>query len=65
LATPAYGVEALGLPRAFPSGSVCPSEKIRVLAFVLSNSENISCVGFLKPKIAENRNWRFGILLIG
>jgi hypothetical protein len=29
--------------------------KIRLLAFVLSNSENISCVAFLKHKIAENR----------
>ena len=39
--------------------------KIEGLAFVSSNSENISCVRFLKPKTAENRNWRFGILLIG
>ena len=39
--------------------------KIGPWAFVSSNSENISCVGFLKPKTAENRNWRFGILLIG
>jgi hypothetical protein len=29
--------------------------KIEVLAFVLSNSENISCVAFLKHKTAENR----------
>ena len=40
--------------------------KIRVLtALISSNSENISFVGFLKPKTAENSNWRFGILLIG
>jgi hypothetical protein len=35
------------------------------LAFVLSNSENISCITFLKYKIAQNRNWHYGILLIG
>jgi hypothetical protein len=29
--------------------------KTRLLAFVLSNSENISCVSLLKHKIAENR----------
>jgi hypothetical protein len=29
--------------------------KIGTSAFVLSNSENISCVAFLKHKIAENR----------
>jgi hypothetical protein len=29
--------------------------KIRLLAFVLSNFENISCVAFLKHKTAENR----------
>jgi hypothetical protein len=39
--------------------------KIGGLAFVSSNSENISYVEFMKPKTAENRNWRFGILLIG
>jgi hypothetical protein len=31
------------------------SRKIGGSAFVLSNSENISCVAFLKHKIAENR----------
>jgi hypothetical protein len=31
------------------------SEKIGTSAFVLSNSENISCVAFLKHKTAENR----------
>jgi hypothetical protein len=30
-------------------------EKIRLLAFVLSNSENIYCVSLLKHKTAENR----------
>jgi hypothetical protein len=29
--------------------------KIRLLELVSSNSENISCVAFLKHKIAENR----------
>jgi hypothetical protein len=31
------------------------SGKIRLLELVLSNSENISCVAFLKHKITENR----------
>jgi hypothetical protein len=31
------------------------SGKIKGLAFVSSNSENISCVAFLKFKTAENR----------
>jgi hypothetical protein len=31
------------------------SGKIEGLAFVSSNSKNISCVAFLKHKIAENR----------
>ena len=39
--------------------------KIRSWALISSNSENISLLGFLKPKTAENRNWHFGILLIG
>jgi hypothetical protein len=42
-----------------PSGSLSVfgklPGKIRLLAFVSSNSENISCVAFLKHKIAENR----------
>jgi hypothetical protein len=42
-----------------PSGSLsvlilCPG-KIGVLELVSSNSENISCVAFLKHKTAENR----------
>jgi hypothetical protein len=41
------------------------SGKIGTLAFVSSNSENISCVAFLKHKIPENRNWHCGISLIG
>jgi hypothetical protein len=47
-----------------PSGSLSVfgkfPEKIRLLDFVLSNSENISCVAFLKHK-----NSRCGILSIG
>ena len=39
--------------------------KIGTSVFELSNSENISCVTFLKHKTAENRNWHCGILLIG
>jgi hypothetical protein len=38
--------------------------KIGTLAFVSSNSKNIS-LGILNRKIAENRNWHSGILLIG
>jgi hypothetical protein len=40
-------------------------EKIGGLALISSNSENISLLGSLKPKIAENSNWLFGISLIG
>src|SRR5215217_7235612 len=35
--------------------------KIGYWALISSDSENISLLGFLKPKTAENRNWRFGI----
>jgi hypothetical protein len=42
-----------------PSGSLLVfgklPGKIRLLELVSSNSENISCVAFLKHKIAENR----------
>jgi hypothetical protein len=42
-----------------PPGSrlvlVLRPRKIRLLELVSSNSENISCVAFLKQKIAENR----------
>jgi hypothetical protein len=42
-----------------PSGSLSVfgklPGKIRLLAFVSSNFENISCVAFLKHKTAENR----------
>jgi hypothetical protein len=42
-----------------PSGSLSVfgklPRKIRLLELVSSNSENISCVAFLKHKIAENR----------
>src|SRR5215218_7779701 len=39
--------------------------KIGPWAVISSNSENISLLGFLKPKTAQNSNWLFGILLIG
>ena len=39
--------------------------KILTEFFVPCNSENISCVGFLKRKTAENRKLALGILLIG
>ena len=35
--------------------------KKRYWALISSNSENISLLGFLKPKTAENSNWLFGI----
>jgi hypothetical protein len=41
------------------------SGKIGTLAFVSSNSENISCVAFLKHKNSINRDWHYGISLIG
>ena len=41
------------------------SNKIGILQFILSDSENISCTTFLKPKTAENMNWHCGTLLIG
>ena len=39
--------------------------KIGCWVLISSDSENISLLGFLKPKTAENSNWLFGILLIG
>ena len=39
--------------------------KILTDVFVPCNSENISCVGFLKRKTTENRKLALGILLIG
>ena len=38
---------------------------VRSGVFVPCNSENISCVGFLKRKTSENRKLALGILLIG
>jgi hypothetical protein len=47
---PPYGVPA-SWPSSFsPFGLRVVSEKIGTLGFVLSNSENISCVTFLKQK---------------
>jgi hypothetical protein len=49
----------MSLPSGPPSGSlsvlVLHPGKIGVSVFSLSNSENISCVAFLKHKTAENR----------
>jgi hypothetical protein len=42
-------------PLRLISGLRDASGKIEGLAFVLSDSENISCVAFLKHKTAENR----------
>ena len=44
-----------GAPLRLPSGLRVASGKILTLAFVWSNSDNISLLAFLKPKIAENR----------
>ena len=42
-------------PLRLPFGLRVASGKILTLAFVLSNSKNISLLAFLKPKTAENR----------
>ncbi|KAK1680458.1 hypothetical protein QYE76_041306 [Lolium multiflorum] len=55
---------AAPVPLPFPSVFWKLRGKIVPWALISSNSENISFVGFLKPKTAENNNWRFGILLI-
>jgi hypothetical protein len=67
----------LGVARAMawcgrPLGPLClcfgirlVSGKIGTLAFILSNSENISCVTFLKKKQQKTGNWHCGISLIG
>jgi hypothetical protein len=51
-------------PGSSPSLLWTPSVCQVTLAFVSSNSENISCVTFLKHKTTENMNWHCGILLI-
>ena len=55
----------LGAPLRLSFGLRERVRKIGTLAFVSSNSENISRTTFLKSKTAENRNWHCGILLIG
>jgi hypothetical protein len=52
---PPPGVAALWPPSGSPLVFVLHPGKIGVSAFVSSNSENISCVAFLKHKTAENR----------
>ena len=51
--------QAWGGPTRAARGCVslapCPLGEILTLAFVPSNSENISLLAFLKPKTAENR----------
>ena len=66
-ATPGGGVGVVALMLRFISASVLyvSTTNIRLLVFIPSISENISCVGFLKPKTAENRNSHCGILSIG
>jgi hypothetical protein len=52
---PPRGEPALWHSSGSLSVLVLRSGKIGVLVFVSSNSENISCVAFLKHKTAENR----------
>ena len=40
-------------------------DNVRSGVFIPCNSENISCVGFLKRKTVENRTLALSILLIG
>jgi hypothetical protein len=54
-AAPPHGEAALWPPSSSLSVLVLRLGKIGVSVFGLSNSENISCVAFLKHKIAENR----------
>ena len=65
LAAPRGGVATLWPPLRLSFGLRLRLVKLGTSQFVSSNSENISCVTFLKPKTAENRNWHCGILLIG
>jgi hypothetical protein len=54
-ATPPHGEAGpWPLSGSFSVPVLCPG-KIGVWVFVSSNSENISCVAFLKHKIAKNR----------
>ena len=62
---PPYGVGPLLPASDSPSMFWNLPGKIRYLAFVSSNSENIARTAFLEPKTTENRNWHFDILLIG
>jgi hypothetical protein len=52
---PPHGEPALWPPSGSRSVSVLRMGKIEVSVFVLSNSENISYVAFLKQKTTENR----------
>jgi hypothetical protein len=52
---PALGVAAPWPPSGSHSVFVLSPGKIGGSGFVSSNSKNISCVAFLKHKIAENR----------
>jgi hypothetical protein len=52
---PPHGEAALWPPSGSPSVLVLCPGKIGVWVFISSNSENISCVAFLKHKTAENR----------
>jgi hypothetical protein len=59
LVTPPYGVASPWLLSVSALDSVLCREN-RNFGFVLSNSENISCVGFLKHK--NSREWGTGTM---
>jgi hypothetical protein len=64
--TPPPGVVGPWPPSGSSSVFVLRSGKIGGSAFVLSNSENISCVAFLKHKNSKKiGNWHCGISSIG
>ena len=65
LAAPRGGLEAVGLPLACPSGSVCPAEKQEVWLLFRRIPRIFLDQLFWNTKTAENRNWHCGILLIG
>jgi hypothetical protein len=63
---PPHGEPALWAPSGSLSILVIHAGKIGVLVLVSSNSENISCVAFLKHKKQQKiGNWHCGILSIG
>ena len=56
---------ALGAPPQVPSGLRKLPDLLFMEEKILSDSEDIFRVGFLKQKQQKTRNWHCGILLIG